>query len=229
MPRKRLQVYLTGISIICLLLGVIYNNTIEYETLEKENENLYHQKGSYAYLYKEMEQKYNFLNDINGKLMKENEELKQHNEELSNSVEASIEDFSSNFKNYGGSFKSFTDYRALGKSTPNYRLCASASVDNDGLLIKDDAYLVAMGSGWNGKLGSVFMIFLDTGESFKVMLCDVKADKDTDDSNKYTVSNGCMLEFYVDRHKLNKNANKCGDISKISKFKGSIIGVIKIS
>lgn len=125
-------------------------------------------------------------------------------------------------------FKSWTDYRALGRKTPNYKLCSAANVDENGLLVYDGHYLVAMGSGWGIELGDIFLIITDEGNVFSVMICDEKADRDTDSTNTVTRANGCMVEFYVRRDLLNPSVRYHGTVGKLPQFSGKIIAAIPL-
>lgn len=130
--------------------------------------------------------------------------------------------------NKRSNFKSWTDYRALGRKTPNYKLCSAANVDENGLLVYDGHYLVAMGSGWGVELGDTFLIITDEGNVFSVMICDEKADRDTDSTNTVTRTNGCMVEFYVRKDLLNHSVRHHGTVGKLPQFSGKIIAVIPL-
>lgn len=126
-------------------------------------------------------------------------------------------------------FKTWTDYRALGKKTPNYKLCSAAQVDDNGLLVYNGYYLVAMGTGWGIELGSTFIIITDTLNIFPVMICDEKSDKHTNDSHKYHIKDGSVVEFYVDKQKLCREGRYHGNIGRLPNFSGNIIAVIPLS
>lgn len=145
----------------------------------------------------------------------------------------------------GPDFKSFTPYRKLGKNTPNYKLCLevvsnkdendNTGVDENGLLVYEGYYLVAIGRGWsdNLKVGDKFMVYIKNEETgytrkFPVMICDEKANKDTDSTHKYTVENGCIVEFYVDYKTLNPNIKWHGTISVLPEFSGKVLTIIPI-
>ena len=106
--------------------------------------------------------------------------------------------------------KTWTDYRKLGRKTPNYKLCSAAEVDNSGALIYDGHHLVAMGTGWGIELGDTFLIVTDEGNVFSVMICDEKADKHTDSTHTVTRSNGCMVEFYMKTESLDPLVKRDG-------------------
>lgn len=133
--------------------------------------------------------------------------------------------------NVDTSFKSWTNYRMVSKSSPQWNriLCnENAYTDDNGLRKVDEYYCVAMGSYYTETLGDLFEIQTSNG-SFKVIICDFKADIHTNISHQYTLSNKCMTEFYVDISNLNSKIKQMGDVSYASnEFQGRIINVIKI-
>lgn len=130
-----------------------------------------------------------------------------------------------------GAFKSYTNYNLLSKDSPQWNKIQcdeNAYTDKNGLRKVGEYYCVAMGSYYTQSLGDLFEIQTEGG-SFKVIICDFKADKDTDINNQYTLFNNCMVEFYVDMQTLNATAEVMGDISYIDdNFNGAIIKVNKI-
>lgn len=143
--------------------------------------------------------------------------------------EITIQEYST--PNKTGEFKSYTNYNLLSKDSPQWNTiqCHSdAYTDRNGLRKVGDYYCVAMGSYYTQTLGDLFEIYTEGG-SFKVIICDFKADRDTDVNNQYTLFNNCMVEFYVDMQTLNSTAKRMGDISYINKnFDGAIVKVHKI-
>lgn len=131
----------------------------------------------------------------------------------------------------GGKFKSYTNYRLIGKSSPQWtkvQCHTNAYTDVNGLRKVGDYYCVAMGSYYSTTLGDLFEIKTEGG-TFKVVLCDFKADYHTDARNQYTTHNNCVIEFYVDMNTLHSTAKQMGDISYAdSNFKGKIVSITKI-
>ena len=131
----------------------------------------------------------------------------------------------------GGSFKSYTNYQLLSKSSPQWNKIqcnSNAYTDENGLRKVGEYYCVAMGSYYTRTLGDLFEIQTEGG-SFKVIICDFKADVHTDSNNQCTLGNGWVIEFYVDMSRLNSTARQMGDISYVdSNFRGSIISINKI-
>lgn len=133
--------------------------------------------------------------------------------------------------NNGGKFKSYTNYRLLSKNSPQWNKVQchpDAYTDANGLRKVGDYYCVAMGSYYSTTLGDLFLITTEVG-TFKVILCDFKANRHTDVNNQYTLHNNCMVEFYVDMSTLNSTAKQMGDISYVdNNFEGKIIDIVKI-
>ena len=131
----------------------------------------------------------------------------------------------------GGKFKSYTNYRMLNTNSSQWtkvQCHTDAHTDTNGLRKVGDYYCVAMGSYYSTTLGDLFEIKTEGG-TFKVILCDFKANQHTDTSNQYTAHNNCVIEFYVDMNTLHSTAKQMGDISYAdSKFSGKIVGITKI-
>ena len=128
-----------------------------------------------------------------------------------------------------GIFKSYTDYRMLSKSSVQWKLQEQAYTDENGLRKIDDAYLVALGSYYGTTLGTRYTVTLSNGSVFDIVLCDCKQDRHTDAKNQVCLSNGSILEFYVDTSQLPKGVRRSGSISSIDFFSGSIISIVQKS
>jgi hypothetical protein len=131
----------------------------------------------------------------------------------------------------GGSFKSYTNYKLLSKKSPQWtkvQCNPNAYTDGNGLRKVGEYYCVAMGSYYSKTLGDLFEVQTEGG-TLKVILCDFKADRHTDSTNRYTSRNGCVVEFYVNTSSLNRTAKRMGDISYIGgAFSGKVISITKI-
>lgn len=136
-----------------------------------------------------------------------------------------------NVPNIDTSFKSWTSYQLVNRNSPQWNkvLCNSnAYTDGNGLRRVGEYYCVAMGSYYTRTLGDLFEIYTENG-SFKIIICDFKDDAHTDASHQYTVSNGCMIEFYIDMSSLNSMVRQMGDASYAeNRFRGRITNVVKI-
>ena len=126
-----------------------------------------------------------------------------------------------------GSFKSYTDYRCLSRSSAQWKLQEQAYTDENGLRKIGDAYLVAMGSYYGTTLGTKYEVTLSSGNSFTVMLCDFKDNRHTDGNNQICLSNGSVIEFYVESDKMPSIIRQMGSVGALSQFSGSIISIEK--
>lgn len=126
-----------------------------------------------------------------------------------------------------GSFKSYTDYRCLSRSSAQWKLQEQAYTDENGLRKIGDAYLVAMGSYYGTTLGTKYDITLSNGNSFTVMLCDFKDNRHTDANNQVCLSNGSVIEFYVESDKMPSIVRQMGTVGALEHFKGGIVSIEK--
>ena len=149
-------------------------------------------------------------------------EIEPSSESITQSAETSTYDVPARH-----SFKSFTYYTSLSEHSPQGQLQKQAYTDENGLRKVDDYYCAALGTYYAGKIGDKYLVTLSTGVEFKMILCDVKSDAHTDSKHQYTRSNGCVIEFYVDRQILNPSVKSSGNVSSISGFEGDIISIQK--
>ena len=127
-----------------------------------------------------------------------------------------------------------TDYRAYNiEYTPHYRLQQLAWTDSYGLRRYNDDYLVALGSYYSTSIGDRFLVTLDTGKSFTVMLADGKWDIDCDVDNMYTPTidyngnkAGNLLEFIIDKYAVSDEMYEYGSLDYYEEFKGSVASMI---
>ena len=129
------------------------------------------------------------------------------------------------------SFKSYMSWKAITNTDSNqYKLQKSCWTDKKGLRRYNQDYVIALGSYYADYIGERFTITLDTGKSFTAVVGDFKADKHTDDTNKYTpMENGGknVIEFIVDTSELDSTARKMGDISYAG-FKGNVESIERV-
>lgn len=123
------------------------------------------------------------------------------------------------------SFKSYMSYKAITNTdSKQYKLQKSCWTDKKGLRRYNNDYVIALGSYYADYIGQRFTITLDSGKTFTAVVGDFKANKHTDESNKYTpMEDGKknVIEFIVDTDELDKTARKMGDISYAG-FKGNV-------
>ena len=127
-----------------------------------------------------------------------------------------------------------TDYRAYNiEYTPHYRLQQLAWTDSYGLRRYNDDYLVALGSYYSTSIGDRFLVTLDTGKSFTIMLADGKWDIDCDVDNMYTPTTdyngdkaGNLLEFIIDKYAVSDEMYEYGSLDYYEEFKGSETSMI---
>lgn len=115
-----------------------------------------------------------------------------------------------NVPNINSSFKSYMDYGCItSQSSPQYKwLQRWCWVDYDGFIRCDgesefgisDYYCVAMGSYYGREIGTKYRITTDTGNVFYVVLCDQKADCNTNSTYQYGTDNNDVIEFIVNTY-----------------------------
>lgn len=126
-------------------------------------------------------------------------------------------------------FKSWMPHSALSKSSPNYKMITQLGhVDEYGLWKIDNYYCVALGSYYSTRLGDIFEIELSSGNIFKVITADHKADAHTDFTHRYTVANGCIAEFIVSKQNLSYRIKTAGSVGTLSEFSGTYVRITKL-
>lgn len=154
--------------------------------------------------------------ELEGELGKAKEELEKKNKILS--VPTSF-----------NTFKSYMDYKCIKKNCiqGNIVYGKNAWTDGDGLRKSGEYYCVALGS-YYGNIGDKFVVETDKGNVYKIIKADEKANKHTDSTNRYTLTNGCMMEWIVEINKLNKTIKSSGNIDNVKKVSGAILKITKI-
>ena len=131
------------------------------------------------------------------------------------------------------STKLFTDYRWYNVSgTPQKALQQLCYTDNMGIRRYGSDYIVALGSFYSTNIGDRFLVELETGTIFTVVLGDGKADIDTDAENMYSPCInydgeivGNLLEFIVDDDILPRKVYSYGSLDYYDIFKGSVVRI----
>ncbi len=131
------------------------------------------------------------------------------------------------------SFKSYMDYRTItDRGSDQYRLQQEAFTDSDGIRRVNDDVCIAVGTAYAERCGIRFEITLDSGESFTAVAGDIKADRDTDSTNRYRPMSGGMgdmVEFIVETDKLDPYVRKTGSIGTYEKYSGNICSIRVLS
>ncbi len=79
-------------------------------------------------------------------------------------------------------------------------LVSQAISDNDGFMMLDDRYLVAIGSRFGTIPGQYFDLVLENGVIIKCIMGDMKDDRHTDATNTFTYETKCCSEFIINEH-----------------------------
>lgn len=138
-----------------------------------------------------------------------------------------------------GDTKSYMDYRAVTdpSSTQYWFIKEEMEVDPlTGFLLDKDGFIgVALGS-YYGEIGDRYYFTLETGVVLPVVKVDEKADKDTDATGCYHISDGSVIEFVIDAGVANEfygyYANGLvlqGNFANYSIYDGNIIKAEKVS
>lgn len=118
-------------------------------------------------------------------------------------------------------FRSWMPYTAIASGTPQYEVVHKASPNEYGILEYEGCAVVAVGFGWNLDIGDKAIVTTDKG-SYKIVVGDWKAKCDTDSTNKVTLSNGCVVEFIVDRNSLAQCIKSSGSVASVDKYAGKV-------
>ena len=156
-----------------------------------------------------------------GKVRGENEELKK---KLNNTTKNSL-----SIPTGFNKFKSYMDYKCIRKDCKQGKIVygKDAWTDGDGLRKSGEYYCVALGS-YYGNIGDKFVIETDKGNTYKIIKADEKANRHTDSTNRYTLANGCMMEWIVEINEMDGSVKSSGNIDNIKKVSGAITKITKI-
>ena len=110
-------------------------------------------------------------------------------------------------------FKSYMSYAAITKkSSPQYALQQLCVTDSLGLRRYNDRYVIAVGTGVGGQVGTCVDLILENGTVIPCVIGEYKATQHTDATNLIS-GNGCVSEFLIDNNSLYGPAKRAGDIS----------------
>ena len=223
----------TAILVILIIILLIWFNN-RYEELEKINDTLgttideqNTTISTQTNIIKEIETDNTELTNYVSELEEKNIQLENKIKELSKPIKIETPP-SPKPQPLGGSFKSFTDYKCLSRSSQQWKLQEKAYTDKNGLRKIDDAYLVALGSYYGTKLGTRYTVTLTNGNVFQIILCDCKNDIHTDEANQKCLTNGSIIEFYVEASALPSSVRTSGSVGSIDFFSGDILSIVPV-
>ena len=124
------------------------------------------------------------------------------------------------------SFKAYMSYEAItNRNSKQYKLQQNCVTDNNGLRTYNGYYTIALGNGFNIKVGDYVDVVLQDRSVLHCVVGDVKQNAHTDASNKQVAYNGNVVEFIVDTDVLDSDALRSGDISSIKGFEGEVVSI----
>ena len=222
-----------GIMLIMILIPAhlyIFNiNEAKYTELKELNNTLNTTLNEQVDLINKLEQKNTDLNTCVSQLEEDNKSIKEENEKLkeeNKKLQESSVIKSTNKKD----FKSYMSYTAItNKSSAQWKLQQRAYTDKNGLRCIDGKPIVAIGTGWGLSVGDSALITCDNGNSFKVVIGDIKDNAHTLSDNKTTLANNCRCEFIVDVSQLNPKIKSSGNVSTLEQYSGYVTNIQKCS
>ena len=127
------------------------------------------------------------------------------------------------------SFKSYMSYKMITlKSSKQYKLQHTvAYTGNYGIRMINGRYCAAIGTGYDISVGDYVDLVLKNGTIIPIIISDIKDDKHTDSSNRYTRHDSSVAEFIVDNSSLVTVVKRTGDISNACKKWDSPIVQVK--
>lgn len=125
--------------------------------------------------------------------------------------------------------KSFMDYRKITlRSSKQYKLENNGYVYTGryGIRMMNGRYLCAIGTYYSEDVGRYVDLVLENGVIIPCILGDIKANKDTDSTNRYTVHDHSVVEFIVDTPYLNSKIRRTGNLNYANeKWNSSIVSI----
>lgn len=136
--------------------------------------------------------------------------------------------------NLSTNVKYCTDYRCYNiEGTPQKYIQDHSVTDEYGLRKFKGDYCIGLGTAYSNRIGDRFYIELDNGTSFTMIVSDIKADQDTDPSNRYCpcvdydgnlAAN--VLEFIMDSDSVSDEMYAYGSIHYYDYFDGDIVKMV---
>jgi hypothetical protein len=115
------------------------------------------------------------------------------------------------------------DYRKItSRSSLQYRLQQDATTDENGIRLYQGRYMIALGTYYTPTVGVAVDVELEDGTILNCYVGDIKADKDTDVTNRYQKHDGSVIEFIVDTDKLPSVVKKYGNVAVLPQFQANV-------
>ena len=99
--------------------------------------------------------------------------------------------------------------------------------ETTGIRMVGEYYCAALGTFYGTTKGTKYKVTLDTGKTFKIILCDTKSNRHTDKKHQYAKKNKDVVEFYVDRTKIPAGVN--GNYNRLEPFHGKIQSIERLT
>ena len=137
-----------------------------------------------------------------------------------------------------GACKTYAYYDAVtDKTSPAYAVLNSGTYrgvtyktttdETTGIRMVGEYYCAALGTFYGTTKGTKYKVTLDTGKTFKIILCDTKSNRHTDKKHQYAKKNKDVVEFYVDRTKIPAGVN--GNYNRLEPFHGKIQSIEQLT
>ena len=220
----------TILIIILILITIIVSihTRNEYAELKEFSNALSITVNDQTSTIKHLEEENTSLNAIVSQLEEENKKLKQENTKLKEKANLQTK-AQITVKVSKRDFKSYMPYTAItNKSSEQWKLQQSATTDENGIRCLNGKPMVAVGTGWGVSVGDNAVITCDNGNSFEVVIGDIKDNNHTNTENKTTSANNCRCEFIVDSRQLNPTVKTMGNVAVLEQYNGYVINVQKI-
>ena len=124
-------------------------------------------------------------------------------------------------------------YAITDTTSAQYQLITSGAIQicDDGLLRDEYGSVgVAIGSYYADNIGDRFIITFEDGSQAKIIVVDMKADKDTINGANH-ITDGSMIEFVIDVKLANESypdAITMGDFNWTAEYSGNISKIEKV-
>ena len=118
-------------------------------------------------------------------------------------------------------------YAVLNSGTYRGVTYKTTTDETTGIRMVGEYYCAALGTFYGTTKGTKYKVTLDTGKTFKIILCDTKSNRHTDKKHQYAKKNKDVVEFYVDRTKIPAGVN--GNYNRLEPFHGKIQSIERLT